>query len=220
MTESRREGDPADWIKIRSVWDTGASYKDCAASVDNRISHGTIHRWARREGWVRGIMPAVLLSSTEPQILERADAPTAEKISNTAEMRSRTERRFTERKIEIAAMLTEGIERLYGQIFSPHVLKEAKVVSGPTGQGSDVEIVEIHMDEPSPADKQRLATTLAILIDKASLLSGEATSRTETGGIAGREAAAERLKHFRDDLEERRQKAAEALKDAGEKQTG
>lgn len=42
------------------------------------------------------------------------------------------------------------------------------------------DLVQWEEPEPSPADRRAIATTAAILVDKSNLLSGEATSRSET----------------------------------------
>jgi hypothetical protein len=78
------------------------------------------------------------------------------------------------------------------------------VVASGQNLGSSVEIVEIEMSEPSPADKKHLATALAILVDKASLLVGDATSRVETSSMTA-DQQRERLEHIKSEFEKRRQ---------------
>lgn len=85
-----------------------------------------------------------------------------------------------ERKKELADRLLGDVERLRGQMFSPVTETRAMVVSdGMTG--SHVELVDIERDEPTFAEKKLLAQTIAIVLDKALELGGNAA--TNEGGV-------------------------------------
>jgi hypothetical protein len=88
--------------------------------------------------------------------------------------------------------------------FSPCIQKEVKVVPGPQGAGSAVQLIEVPLNLPTPADQVKLLTGVAILVDKASLLSGDATSRVETAKLSGTELDAQ-LKYRRDEIARRRE---------------
>jgi hypothetical protein len=185
-----------DWAEARRAWAAGASYRAAAEAIGNRASMGTVRRRAIEEGWQRDDgMPA---------------APTPEEIrARTAAGSAATQRKFAERRGELIEEFANASQRLLREAFAPHTYREAKVVAGPTGAGSGVEIVDIDLPAPSPADKQKLVTSAAIALDKALLLAGEATSRTETGPT-DRAAAEERVRQIRDELAARRDAAGQA----------
>lgn len=87
---------------------------------------------------------------------------------------------WAERKVELAHRLVGDLERLRQQLFAPCV--ERRVVSlyrGPA-EGSTIEIVDVHRDQPTFAEQKAIMTTFAIGVDKVLLMLGEATERIET----------------------------------------
>lgn len=192
-----REGEEGDWAHARRVFERGASYRQVEAEVDGRLTYSRIRRMALAEGWTQG---EVKSTST---LEERRAATAAATAANQL--------KWAEKKDDVVSDLIATTQRLVEQVFEPTLRKEVKVVAGGEGAGSYVEVVEVDMDEPSAAEKKALVTSAAILIDKLQLLTGEATSRSETGPITDRAAAEERVRHIRDEIAERRnQKAAEA----------
>lgn len=89
----------------------------------------------------------------------------------TEAARAAKARKIEERKTELADELLESIVRLNSQMFSK------QTVYNFGGQNNTLRVAEV--DEPSPADKKHLATSLAILIDKLQVLTGGVTSRNE-----------------------------------------
>ena len=111
----------------------------------------------------------------------------------------------------MANTFADTIMRLHSQLFVPVVIKDAKVVD------KMIQISEVHLNEPSPSDKVKLLTGMAILVDKASLLVGDATSRVETSSMTQTQAA-DRLLHVRDEVAQlrARKEAEDAKRRAGE----
>lgn len=215
---SKRVSDE-DKQRAQGLFAIGKSYRDIASDLEGRVSAAWLSKTARAEGWLRGVLPDSLITPDTPQIFESAAATPDERNTNTDYMSAAMKRKFSERKAEIADQLADGVVRLYGQMFSPHVLKEAKLRN--VGDGvQKLEIVEIPMSEPSPADKKHLATALAILVDKASLLVGDATSRVETASLNPAQLQ-ERLGNVADELAARRAAAeAETAKQVAAGATG
>lgn len=209
-----------DWQRAQGLFAIGKTYREISEELEGRASASAICTKAKKDNWLRGVLPEKLLGPDTPQIFESAGATPEERDRNTTAVTAATRRKFAERKAEIADQLADGVLRLYGQMFSPIVIKEAKVVPGPRGDGSSVEFIETLLNEPSPADKKNLATALAILVDKASLLVGDATSRVETASL-NREQATKQLEHVRGEFERRLadRQAAEA-KRREQEQTG
>jgi hypothetical protein len=189
-----------DKQRARDMFAQGISYRDIGKAIG--CSAASISGWAHAEGWLRGILPTELVTEQQPQIFEPVDATAEEADRNTEKLHAVNRRRWEDRKRELADMCADGAGRIYAQIFEPHTLKEVKTV----GMGNGVQelrMVEIPLKEPTPAEKKALATTMAILIDKASLLAGDATSRTETSSLS-RGQAEDRIRHIRDELATRR----------------
>lgn len=208
-----------DWERAQGLYAIGKTYREISDELDGRVSASAACTKARKDGWLRGVLPDTLVTSDTPQIFESANASLAEREANTSAVTVATKRKFAERKAAIADQLADGVLRLYGQMFSPHVLKEAKLRG--VGDGvQKLEIIEIPMSEPSPADKKHLATALAILVDKASLLVGDATSRVETASLTPAQSS-DRLEHIASEFNKRlAAKQAEEAKRAAEGQTG
>lgn len=128
-----------------------------AAAAALGISASTITGWAKAAG-------------VRTERLENAQA--------------RVEARRTDlhaRRLALAADLLDDIARFRGQLFAPCVERKAMNVSdGPIG--SHVEIVDIDRPKPTFAEQTKIMTSIGIAVDKAQLLAGEATSRTEVTG--------------------------------------
>lgn len=202
-----------DKLRAQALYAAGKSYRDIAAELGGNFSAQTVCNWARKANWQRGIIPEAHVTPDNPQIFESANATPQEMSSNTDKLQEAQRRRWATHKAELADEFGERIHELLDRAFSPCVLKEVKVVPGPQGAGSQVQLVEVPMHLPPPADQVKLLTGVGILVDKASLLSGDATSRVETAKLSGTEVA-DRLKHFRDEVAERRRQAAPAPKEA------
>lgn len=127
------------------------------ASRQTGIPVATISSWARRAGRT-AITP------------EREAAIAAKNLT------------LAQRKGQLADGLLDDCVRLRRQLFSPIVEKKPMVVSFGKDAGSRIEIAEVDLNQPSPADQQRIATTLTTLLDKVLLLTGDATARVETTG--------------------------------------
>lgn len=139
------------------------------ASKRTGIPAGTIASWATRGG-IAGEASAQLRTAVEVRTLTIA-----------------------ERKATFAETLLGHAVRIAAQLEQPTVEKHVKVVGLGQGVGT-TEIVEVHYDRPPTADQKRIAETVAVLVDKIQLLTGEATSRTETtqldaGGVQERALA-------------------------------
>lgn len=196
-----------DRARARTLFEQGGrSFRQIANELGGRVSAAWISNTARNEGWLKGLLPPEVVASGEPQIYESANATPDEMAVNTSKMSEVQLRRWQDRKADLADKFADGAERLYGQLFAPHTLKEVKTVGIGKGE-QDLRMVEVMLTEPSPADKKNLALTLAILVDKASLLAGDATQRVETSSLT-KDQVAERLKHYRDELAKRREQKA------------
>jgi hypothetical protein len=206
-----------DRVKAQQFFAQGHPVRTIAELLDNRVSASWISKTARDDSWQKGLLDPEVVAAGEPQIFESANASPEEMRSNTEKVSEVQLRRWQEHKAALAAKLGAGAERILEQIFAQHVVKEVKTVG--MGRGvQDLRMVEVVLAEPSPADKKHLATALAILVDKASLLSGDATQRVETSSLTG-EQVKDRLKHYRDELAQRRADAevAQAKREVGRK---
>lgn len=203
-----------DRQRAQAMFALSKSLRDISAALDGRVSPSWISRIAREENWQRGVLPEKFVTPEQPQIYESADASAEERDENNKRLQAAAHRRWLDHKAQLADEFGERIHELLERAFAPCVLKEVKVVAGPQGAGSAVEIVEVPMHLPPPADQVKLLTGVAILVDKASLLSGDATSRVETSSLAPDDLR-KQLAHVRDEVaERRRQVEAEAAKRA------
>jgi transposase-like protein len=110
---------------------------------------------------------------------------------------------FEERRVTLAHALLDDVNRLRAELFAPVVQRQAMTVSDGQNMGSHVEIVDIHLDEPTFGEKKAILTSIGIAVDKVQLLSGAATSRTEVTVPADEVVAG-----LRDELAERRARQA------------
>lgn len=191
-----------DRLNARELFGQGKTLSEIVEALEGRVSASWVSRVSREENWIRGLLPPDLLSEEQPQVYETANAGADEMNANTEKVAAARLRKWQEQKAHLAAKLGAGAERIFEQMFSQHVVKEVKTV-GMGGGVQDLRMVEVVLNEPTPMEKKHLATTLAILIDKASLLSGDATSRVETSSMTG-DQVKDRLKHYRDELAHRR----------------
>lgn len=190
------------WRALRRLFEGGESYQSCEDMARTIAPEGvrspslaTIRRRAISEGWVKN---SVAINAPSPKKIEQIKVATETKKLTAAE-----------KLVDMADDLVLKAQRLLDQAFQPAVRREVKLIG--RGQGiSEAEIIDVDMAEPSPSDKQRLITSAAILIDKAQLLTGGATERTET--VSTREQAEGRIKQLRDELADRR--AAKTAQDA------
>lgn len=191
-----------DKNEARRLFSEGKSIREIVSALDNRVSASWVSRYSREESWVKGLLPEELLGPDQPQIYEAANAPADVMAANNEKLQEANRRRWLDKKAELAAVFGEKIDLLLERAFSPHTLKEVKTV-GLGGGVQDLRMVEIALNLPTPADQVKLLTGVAILVDKASLLSGDATQRVETSSLTG-EQVKDRLVHFRDEIAKRR----------------
>ena len=113
--------------------------------------------------------------------------------------------RLTRHRAELAERLYTEAGQLLDQLH--HTTTDRKVV---TSRGEPPAIVDVDLDKPRFADQKHIVTSAAIAIDKAQLLTGEATERTEattTEGDIWSKARDEYGDEMVDELKERRTKA-------------
>lgn len=200
---------PEDRTLAQHLYSQGLSSREISERLSGRLSASWISAHSRDEGWLRGVLPPDVLAAGTEQVYEPANADPETKNANTEKLEAASRRRFAQRKVEMADRMASKVDVLLDQMFGQHVVKEIKLV-GMGGGIQEVKLVEVQLNEPSPADKKHLATTMAILVDKASLLMGDATSRVETAKLRPEEVT-DRLKHYRNEVAERAaQKAAQA----------
>lgn len=195
-----------DKQRAQGLFAIGRTYREIGAEIG--YSAAAISNWARDGGWLRGILPEGSVTPAQPQIYESANAGPDEMARNTDKLQEANRRRWVDQKAILADRFGQKIEVLLDRAFSPYTVKDVKLVGQGEGRQQPT-LTEIPLDMPPPADQVKLLTGLAILVDKASLLSGDATSRVETASL-NKEQLAVRLKHFRDEVGERRRQAEEA----------
>lgn len=181
-----------DWAAVRKHWASGFGFGACSKLVDGRAAASTIRRRALNEGWIR--------ESGEP--VERS---LEERRAMTAAAVEATKRRWADEKDRVIDRLVGLVDTLVDEVTAPHEMIDVKVVGGGKDAAASIETVRTWIPSPVPADKQRLVTSAAIVIDKLQLLTGEATSRNENLSGADRSAVVQRTKQMRDELQERRQ---------------
>lgn len=201
-----------DKQRAQGLFAIGRSYREIGKEIG--VSAATISNWARDGAWLKGVLPEKLITEHTPQIYESANATPEEVAANTDKLQEANRRRWVDRKAEMADQFADTIMRLHGQLFTPVVVKDAKVVN------KMIQISEVHLSEPSPSDKVKLVTSMAILVDKASLLVGDATSRVETASLTPAQSS-DRLEHIASEFNKRlAAKQAEEAQRASEGQTG
>lgn len=196
-----------DRTRARELFQQGVKLLEIVKAMDGRVSAAWLSKTSRSENWMKGLLSEEVVRGGEPQIYESANATPEQMAANTSKMSEVQLRRWQDRKAELAGKAGDAAERILEQVFSPHTVKDVKTVMLPKGLGQDLRMVEVHLDEPTPADKRALATVFGILVDKASLLSGDATQRVETSSLT-KDQVTDRLKHFRDELGKRREQKA------------
>lgn len=192
-----------DRALAQKLYAQGLSSRDVSNQLSSRVSPSWVQRSASAEGWLRGVLPPELVSEATPQVYESSKSSPDEKQNNTAALEVASRRKFVEQKQRLAMRMVGKVDLLLDQLNSPHMVTEIKTV-GMGGGMQEVRIVQVTLSEPPPSDKARLATTLGILMDKALLLSGDATQRVETAKLSGTELDAQ-LKYRRDELARRRE---------------
>lgn len=191
-----------DWVKAQGLFAIGKTYREISEALDTRASASAVCARAKKFSWLRGVLPESLVTADTQQIYERAGAEPEEMSKNTDKLQEAQRRRWVDHKGRLADQFGEGIQRLYDELFAPCTQQVVKVVD------KRVEVVRVHFEEPPTQDKVRLATAMAILVDKASLLAGDATSRVESSSL-GKDAVKVRLEHIKDELAARRESAAD-----------
>lgn len=202
-----------DWTRAQALFAIGRTFREISEQLEGRVSASTVCSRARKDGWLKGVLPEKLVTDDTPQVYESANATPEEVSANTDKLQEANRRRWVDRKAEMADDFADKIQLLMERAFSPCVLKEQKLV-GQGGGAQQVTLVETRLELPPPADQVKLITGAAILVDKASLLVGDATSRVETASLKPEDLKA-RLGHIVDEVGARRAAAeAEAAKQA------
>jgi hypothetical protein len=199
----------------KELFAQGLPVRKISEMLDGRVSAAWISKAARSLGWVKGIMPEHLVTPDSPQIYESANATPDEMAGNTDKMQEAVRRRWVDHKAELADKFGEKIAILLDRAFAPYVVQDVKLV----GLGNGVQqptLTKVPLDMPPPADQVKLMTSLAILVDKASLLSGDATSRVETASL-NKGQLLDRLAHIKDEVGAARDRAAAARAEAASK---
>ena len=88
---------------------------------------------------------------------------------------------LAEKKKTLSDELFDSAIRLHRQMFTPTVERKAIKISGGHLEGDRVEIVDVYLEEPTFKDKQSIAKTVHLLVDKSLELSGN--SATGEGGV-------------------------------------
>jgi len=201
MTERAWRGSPAAWAAARQAWEETGSFRAAeraAEAAGDPLSRTLVSRRAEAEAWERDGAGGTV------RVAGETAARTEERLER-AKLGVRERRQLLEeRRLGLAESLLTTAERLRDRVHEPATLKEAKVVSLGTGAGSEVEIVEIEVSEATPSQAKDLLIAAAVAVDKAQLLAGEATARTENGPTPAREEAIARIGQIRDELAERR----------------
>lgn len=122
------------------------------------IPRRTIADWARAEG----------IETSTPQARAK-----------TARAREVLEAVTAAKRAELAAGLLADAQRLRAELFAPVVEKRAMAVNQGGDLGQAIEVAEVRLDRPTPADQVKIMTAVAIAVDKIQLLTGEATERHE-----------------------------------------
>lgn len=127
------------------------------AAAETGIPRGTISSWAKRAG-VQTVAPENLAAAVEARSL-----------------------RLELRRGELAERLYAETGKLLDQLWQPTTY--VKIVTVGTGEGTSmVAVGEAEVPQPTFRDQQAIMTSVGIALDKAQLLSGEATERSEANG--------------------------------------
>jgi len=208
-----------DKQRAQALFAIGRTYREIASELGGRMSPQTVCNWAKAGNWQKGVLPEKFVSPDNPQIYESANATPEEMAHNTDKMQEGLRRRWVDQKAELADRMGAEASRLLDQLSRPYTVQDVKLV----GLGGGVQqptLTKIELPEPPPQEKVRLLTGVGILVDKASLLSGDATSRVETASL-NKGQLEERLTHIRDEVAAARERAEAAKAEAaGKKATG
>lgn len=205
-----------DQDTAKALFSQGMPVRAIASALEGRVSAAWVSKMARDNGWVKGILPDHLVSPDSPQIYESANATPQEMAGNTDKMQEAVRRRWVDHKAELADKFGERIAELLERAFSPYIVQEVKLV----GMGGGVQqptLTKVELSQPPPQEQVRLLTGLAILVDKASLLSGDATSRVETASL-NKGQLIDRLAHIKDEVGAARERAEAARAEAASKE--
>lgn len=130
-----------------------------AVEAELGIPKATVASWARRAG-VHTV---------------RAENARARNEARSADLE--------QRRLDLALGLFDDIAALRSQLFAPCVVRKPMSVGIERGV-TEIEIIDIELDQPTFAEQTKIMTSVGIAVDKAQLLTGQATSRIETTGGA------------------------------------
>lgn len=147
-----------------------------AATVEaTGIPKGTLSAWITKGEW----------RTHAPEKMEAAIA---------------TQRASVEAKrLALALALFDDIDRLRAQLFAPVVERKVVTVSLGRNEGSEAQVVDVRLSQPTFGDQKAITTAVAIDVDKIQVLTGGATERIELTGDARTRAV-----ELADELAERR----------------
>lgn len=127
------------------------------AAAETGVPVGTISSWAKRAG---------------------LQSQAGENLAAAVEARSL---RLELKRSELAERMYDESAKLLDQLWRPTTY--FKIVTVGTGDGtSDVAVGRAEVEQPTFRDQQAIMTSVGIAVDKAQLLSGEATERSEANG--------------------------------------
>lgn len=179
--------------RARQMFYEGASYGDIHAETGMAIE--TLKQAAIDEAWGRSVgAPGGL-----------ADESVTDRKERMRSARLASKERYDQASVNLAEQLMGNAAELAHRMFERFKVHEVKTVA--TGNGtSETEIVSFEIDSPTPSDQRAMADAISKLVDKAQLLSGEATERSEDISPSTREEREARLGRIVDDLQVRRER--------------
>lgn len=152
------------------------SHGPAEAARQTGIPKATVASWARRQRVQTNV------------VVEREEAVEASALQ------------AEQRRLDLAEGMLRDIGGLRARLFRPMTYHHVKTVAGPVGIGASVEVVDLDLDQPVPADQLRLVQAMGVLIDKVQLLTGEATERVDLTGEYDLEAE---LRAYQQGLQDR-----------------
>lgn len=197
-------GTEAHWALAHQAFKDGLSYRAIAEKVFELEGQGdepppsiaVIRRKAIAQEWTR--------DNNGRGTLGPAVQTTEMREKRIRDFRASGQLNLAKRLELLVDQLGEACTELVSQMFEPMDVVEVKVLSEGAHMGQMIQVQRTRINEPTPKDKQALASAASSLIDRIQLLSGGATSRSEIGPIADRAQAEAKLRMIRDELAERR----------------
>ena len=124
----RKKVSKEDRDRARMLFSEGRTIREIVSALGDRVSASWVSRVSRDEGWVKGLLPAEMLSPDQPQIFEPANADAAIMAANNEKLQEANRRRWLDKKAELAGKAGDAAERVLEQVFAAHVVKDVKTV--------------------------------------------------------------------------------------------